>query len=221
MASILGLRFITTTLSVFIVLLSACSPNEMVTSPSMPEPQSTSSSVAPAISPVPFRTLSTRSPVVVTPSPPPSAFPTDIYPDPVKRSSTEATFFDWCPNPIGLQQVVELTAEVAIALINDFHSGNVQTLKHVTDPAMWPVYDQYAYTADQIDRSCLDGPIQPANKSAYAGVLAQQCGQETIDYSWTARICPEPCFDNTSASLVADYFFLNRGGVFLIWFIWP
>jgi hypothetical protein len=26
---------------------------------------------------------------------------------------------------------------------------------------------------------------------------------------------------NSSESLKAEYFFLERGGVFLIWFIWP
>jgi hypothetical protein len=203
------------------LLLSACAPGVIAPPSFTPASQLTLSSTAHISSPAPLCTPTARPPAVVLSSPPPSAFPTDTYPDPVKRSGTGATFFDWCPNPVGLQHAMGLPPEIAIALINSFHSGDTQTEKVVTDPAMWPVLDQYAYVADQIDPSWLDGTIQPASTSAYAAVLADQCGQQTIDHSWTARICPEPCSENTSASLIADYFFLNRGGVFLIWFLWP
>jgi hypothetical protein len=202
-------------------LLSACAPPTVATPSLTPVLQLTSpntskpSTLHPPSSPTP-------EPTTAVPSPPPRAvFPTEIYPDPVKRTGAGAVFFDWCPNPVGLRHVSDLPSDTAISLINGLHSGDTHTEKVVTDPALWPVMDQYAYVADQIDLSWLDGTIRPASASAYATVLAAQCGQGIIDYSWTARICPEPCSQNTSESLKEDYFFLDRAGVFLIWFLWP
>jgi hypothetical protein len=154
-------------------------------------------------------------------SSPPDAFPTEIYPDPIKGTGSGAGFLDVCPNPVGVDQTSDFPVDTAIPLINTLHSGDSQKEKSVTDPAAWRALAEYAYVGDPIDASWLDGSTQPAANSPYAGALAGQCGQEIIDHSWMARVCPEPCALNSSESLKAEYFFLERGGVFLIWFIWP
>jgi hypothetical protein len=154
------------------------------------------------------------------PSPTPELFPTEIYPDPVPRSGEGAVFFDLCPNPAGIEDFAGFPIETAIDLVNLLHSGDRQEQMKATDAALWPTLDTYADGSQQIDGYWFDGKVERAVNSPYAATLAGQCGQQTIDQSWTARVCPGPCSQSTSESLKEDYFFLWRGYA-LIWMVWP
>ncbi len=208
-------------LSTMCILVSACSQAPTAAPSSTAVPTSLERVASATIAPKPTSTLTAKPTSSMVPSAQPVTFPTEVYPDPVNRTGSGAVSFDWCPNPAGLEQVPDFPADAMIKLINELLSANMEMEKAVTDPAAWPLLDQYAYGSEQIDASWLDGAPQPASNSPYADVLAGQCGQSTINLSWTVTVCPEPCSANTSESLKQDYFFLTRAGTPLIWIVWP
>jgi hypothetical protein len=212
----------TAVISSVCMLLAACSPVEITVPPPTSPPEMTHTATAPTISPTSVDTKTPTPEITVNPdsSPTSEVFPTEIYPGPVPRTGAGGVPFEWCPNPAGVEHFAGFPIETAIDLINNLHSGDLQKERQATDPAAWPMLDQYAYGTDQLDASWFDGAIQPGLKSPYAQMLAAQCGQDVINQSWTARICPGPCSANTSESLKADYFFLWRGNA-LIWMVWP
>ncbi|MPZ24202.1 MAG: hypothetical protein GEU28_11830 [Dehalococcoidia bacterium] len=59
----------------------------------------------------------------------------------------------------------------------------------------------------------------PASESAYSLIVAAQCGQETVDLSWWVMVCPGPCSQTASASLPVDYFLVNSGGEWQVYFV--
>jgi hypothetical protein len=166
----------------------------------------------------------------ITPSPPapdrtpwalPAGFSADVYLPPVPISGQGAVTFGSCPDPDGLEEMAGFPKETAIDLINNLWSGDGTTARLAADPALWPLADQPREPREKIALDWFDGRVQPAARSAYADMLAAQCGETVVSFSWTATICPGPCATNTSESLKEDYFMFWRRDTALIWAVIP
>ena len=151
----------------------------------------------------------------------PPGLPTAVYLPPSPTLAEGGALLGGCPNPAGLEDVDGIPDDGAVALVNDFRSGDCERARQAADPALWPILGQCQGRPEPVTASWLDGPAQPARESPYVTSLAHQCGEDLVEASWDLRVCPGPCSSNSSESLKEDYFLLSRAGRLLIWALWP
>jgi len=179
--------------------------------------------------PTPF-TAPTEEPPPFTPSPSPPPSPPQFtpspslppYPPPLPTAAgTILHFSAGCPNPEGLKVVKEFRKTEALEVLNEFFSGNLEKVFQVTDPSVWPLLSSsYEREPSALVEGNLAEP-RPARESPYAELLANACGDKTLDYSWWVEVCPgsppPPEFAVCPPGVRLHYFFINREGRWLIW----
>ncbi len=157
-----------------------------------------------------------------SPTPVSAVFPTDIYPPPVPVApgviiSPMATS---CPDPDGLEQTQELPASAVNEVFRSLASGDLDTMRRVTDLAYWPYLPDHGVgTARQFSEDMLEKP-QPASKSPYADLVGNACGRKTLELSWWVKACPGTCSDPNVArasDLMAHFYLIRRAGHWLVW----
>jgi hypothetical protein len=193
--------------------------------PAVTEMSSTSAPTLASIpSHTPFPALSsspTITPGLILEASPTPGFPGEIYPSPVPKKGNEAwPGLSVCPNPIDLETGVALEQQAALDILNALETGDAVTRRTVTDPAMWELVQDWPGSGQPVPPEWISQP-GPALDSAYGPGLAAQCGQELLEASWWVRNCLAPCDQASSASLIADLYFLKRNGVWLFWYIYP
>ncbi len=151
----------------------------------------------------------------------PNGFPAEVYLSPLPTLAEGGAILAGCPNPAGLEELEVVPEDTAIALLDQFWSGDANQARRAADPGLWPVLADISPREVRPQLSWLDGPVKHASESPYASSLVRQCGETLVKASWTFTICPAECVDNSSASLKEDFFLLSRGGQLLIWAVWP
>lgn len=184
-------------------------------------PMSRQVTVALGIGLVVLAACTTAMPAVDTSWELPPGFAAGIYLPPSPTLAAGGALLGGCPNSQGLERVESISADDALALLNDFWSGDTERARRSTDPGMWSILGDIQPRASRVTEDWLDGEGTPASQSPYAGALARQCGEALLGVSWTLRVCPGPCSASASASLREDFFLLSRADQILIWAWWP
>lgn len=205
-------------LTLFLLLgLSGCGSSSAPATPPAPattpvEPAPVATATATALPPT-----ATMPPPSATPSPTIVALPTDIYP-PALPLSPKVIWIkgQGCPNPVGLQEASTLSIDVALDVLNQLFSGDLDKMRAVTDPAYWPLLTAGEGRAEPLPQDWIRTP-QPARDSPYADLIANACGQDTLDKSWWVEHCAGPCKDVRSESLKGHFYFIQRAGHWLVW----
>ena len=152
-----------------------------------------------------------------TPPPAKVALPTDVYPAALPVSSKVTwNVGQGCPNPAGLQEASMLSVDVALDVLNQLFSGDLNKMRQVTDQAYWPLLAAGGGRTEPIPQDWISVP-QPARDSPYANLIANACGQDTLDKSWWVKYCAGPCKDARSMSLIGNFYFIQRAGHWLMW----
>jgi len=145
--------------------------------------------------------------------------PEDVYPSPVPaRPGTDLSPLSTaCPNPAGLEGSAQLGVDAAVEVLNALLTpGDVGTQQRVTDPSYWPLLDvgraTRRLTADQVE-------VHSARDSPFAELLANGCGDQTVDATRWVKVCPDACPESESAApgLVGHFFLIRREGHWLVW----
>jgi len=183
---------------------------------------------APVTIPVETTPVATATATILPPTammPPPSdtpppatvALPTDVYP-PALPVSSKVTWIQGqgCPNPAGLQRASTLPVDVALDVLNRLLSGDLDKMRAVTDQAYWPLLTAGEGRTEPLPQDWISTP-QPARDSPYADLIANACGQDTLDKSWWVKYCAGPCKDVRSESLIGHFYFIQRAGHWLVW----
>lgn len=173
--------------------------------------------------PVATATATTLPPTATMPppsdTPPPATvtLPADVYP-PALPVSSKVTWSvsQGCPNPAGLQKASTLSVDVALDVLNQLLSGDLDKMRQVTDQAYWPLLTAGEGRTEPLPRDWISVP-QPARDSPYADLIANACGQDILDKSWWVKSCAGPCKDVRSESLIGHFFFIQRAGHWLVW----
>ena len=157
-----------------------------------------------------------------TPTPTSAAFPTDIYPPPVAVAPgiIISPMGTGCPNPDGLEKADQLPRTAVNEVFRSLASGDVDTMRRVTDPAYWPfLRDMGIGTPRPFSEDALSD-AQPASESPCAGLIGNACRSKTLELSWWVKSCPGPCTDPDvarSASLMGNFYLIQRRGHWLAW----
>jgi hypothetical protein len=88
------------------------------------------------------------------------------------------------------------------------------------EPGPDPVDDVLAALSAELGDELNEEAVQigPAEESDYAVLVAESCGQETVDLSWWVMVCSVPCNEETSASLPVDYFLIQSASGWELYF---
>jgi hypothetical protein len=151
----------------------------------------------------------------------PTGFPAEVYAPPLPTLAEGGAILAGCPNPAGLEELEGVPEDTAIALLDQFWSGDSNQAHRAADPGLWPILVDISPREVRPKLSWLDGPVKPAFESPYASALVHQCGETLVKVSWTFAVCSPKCMVNGSASLKEDFFLLSRSGQLLIWAVWP
>jgi len=146
-------------------------------------------------------------------------FPNEIYPPPLPVSM-EIGIIVACPNPAGVEKTAELDRDSALEVVNALqNSGDVETVRRLADRAYWPILSPWP-TANPLGLDEVD--VQPASASPYAQLLANGCGDETLESTWWVQSCPGPCSqaEVTSPALIGHLFLIRREGQWLLWAVY-
>jgi hypothetical protein len=149
-----------------------------------------------------------------------AGFDPAVYPPAVPTSGQAATFLKACPDPSRLEDIADLPLETALERVDDLRSDDLLTMMAASDPSWWDFLSSGVPDGGMVTAEWADTPLFPARQSPYAANIANQCGDDLLAKSWSLRICPGPCAPGGPESLKADYFFLKRNGIVLIWMIW-
>ncbi len=226
--------FLFVTLSMIIVLSSACDAGIQQTSAGMststiPESNDINTPAASVASPslLPTLTMSPAATSTITPTKliaTPITFPTNIYLTalPLKGGAWNGT--SGCPNSLGLQIDNDLESSTSAFMAKElFYSGDLKREKAVTDVALWPILpfpdltpqngnkDEFVPQDDWIEKIAL------VKDSDFYEFISGQCGREIANSSWVFTFCSGPCAQNPSESLKTQLFVVNREGRWLIW----
>jgi hypothetical protein len=151
---------------------------------------------------------------------PPPGFPEEIYkaPLPLKGGAWPAT--SGCPDPEELEEMPLLLSETAVTLMQGLSSGNLDRMREVSDPALWPLLNPEGAAKEPITADWI-GKIQLVSDTPFAGLVSAQCGENTMQMSWWFEFCPGPCGGSSgSEALNSQVFVISRNGQWLIWAVY-
>ncbi len=219
LSSLVGCQLMTT---------SSVPTSQLASLTAMPTPESTLVvSTRASFTPTPFiaqatpSVLSTiaSSTLTVTPFIAPLGFSTDIYPSPSPVAEGIVLGLSaGCPNSTGLEKATQLSFDTALDVLKNWLSGDLDRMRHATDPAYWPLLNPEG--SKRLLRSEELGVPQPANASPYAELIANGCGKQIMGLSWWVTICPGPCQDpavSRNPSLIGHIYLIERKGHWLVW----
>lgn len=156
---------------------------------------------------------------VSKPVPTAALFPA-IYPSPVPLMGTwKATA--GCPNPKGLEEFeFGMPVETVIYSLEELWSGDLERMRRVTDPALWPLLIPGEGQAVSVSPNGVR-TRQSASASPYADRITALCREEITKLTWHVEVvCPKLCsLLGGLQSRSINVFLLSRNGWWLIWAI--
>lgn len=191
-----------TRLLVLLVLFPSAGCTTLSSSPPMPTPY--------------YPTATIQASPVFIPSPSP---PLPVFPSPLPtRAGTNLYFSAGCPNPEGVDSTAVLSRGEALEVIRVFYTGDLDQRRQVADPAFWPLLSEVEPLT--LEEENLSEP-RYARESPFADLLANACSEGILDYSWWIEVCPgsppPDKFEECPPALRLHFFFIRRGGQWLIW----
>jgi hypothetical protein len=90
----------------------------------------------------------------------------------------------------------------------------------VSDQAFWPLLSPADRRDEPLPREWIK--VHAASDSPYSELLANACGEETVELSRWVKVCPGPCEDPNVArlaSLTGHAYLIERNGQWLVWAI--
>jgi hypothetical protein len=149
----------------------------------------------------------------------PPGFPADIYPPPLPVAEGVVWWVgQGCPNPAGLEKADHLPPEAVLELLAGLGSGDLDTMRRVSDPAFWPLLEPGGWRQEPWPQEWV--VAKPVAASPHAEFIANACGEEIMEHSWWVKLCPGPCQDPNvarAASLTGHLYLIKRKGHWLLW----
>lgn len=223
--------FLSVVLLVFLVLLGCQSftlaslPtstfNEIGTSTaSSNKSAATSATLRSTSTPIKTYTLVPKLTKTFTPWTPPPGFPEEIYKAPTPLSGGAWSATTGCPNPEGVEDMPLLLIETAVTLMQGLNSGNLDQMREVADPALWPLLNPEGVLKESITDAWIR-EIQPVSDSPFTDLVSAQCGENTMRLSWWFEFCPGACSGSGEfEALITQVFVISRNGQWLIWAVY-
>jgi len=165
------------------------------------------------------------TPTPIPPTPAEEKFPEMIYPPPLEPNPEVIVAGGrGCPNLKGVE-LPDKPAEEELfsAVFSKFRQTEEGDLE-LSDRAFWPIvkadWKGWRERGYQPERISIDQLISmPASESAYAGLVRNYCGEETLELSWCVAVKPKGAPQIEDApSLTRYYYLIKRSGRWLIWF---
>ena len=152
---------------------------------------------------------------------------TDLQPEPADFPAWG--FESGCPSLANATRPAPITNEAvdealaALAALGRTHADD----RALTDPALWPLVDRIWESSEgSLGTGTLtrqDAAIAPAQASAFADLIATNCGASTVEASLWVAVCPvesrNPCDVSRSPSLTGDFVLLRRADYWYLWFV--
>ena len=128
---------------------------------------------------------------------------------------------DRCPNPAGVEPLGPGAKAGAQRALHEL-KGSPSHSRRYADPAWWP---QLQFRLNPFAVSTQHGPAPHWGmvESRPAGqflVAHHNCGPWLLRHSWAVTLGPTAGPDRNSASLPTTYYFLQRNGHWLLWFVY-
>jgi hypothetical protein len=117
-----------------------------------------------------------------------------------------------------VEEMPRLLVETAVGLMQGLNSGDLDRMQEVTDPALWPLLSPEGAIKEAINADWI-GKIQPVSDTLFADLISAQCGERTMQLSWSFEFCPGPCESGLFEAVKSQVFVISRNAQWLIWAI--